>query len=129
LKGIDVPIAAGESLETVPDLEDLRDRGGMQLALLDVQRLGGPILWLRAAAALAARGARIGSHVYTPQSVQLLACVDDPLPVEVFDWSDPLFAVPPQPDGDGQLAVQGPGFGVDLDLSVLRKHGQLVLEI
>jgi L-alanine-DL-glutamate epimerase-like enolase superfamily enzyme len=129
LKGIDVPIAAGESLETVPDLEDLRDRGGMQLALLDVQRLGGPILWLKAAAALAARGARIGSHVYTPQSVQLLACVDDPLPVEVFDWSDPLFVAPPRPDRDGQLEVRGPGFGVDLELSVLRKHGQLVLEI
>ena len=99
------------------------------LALLDVQRLGGPILWLKAASALAARGARIGAHVYTPQSVQLLACVDDPLPVEVFDWSDPLFVVPPHPDRDGQSAVQGPGFGVDLNVSFLRKHGQLVLEV
>ena len=129
LKGIDAPIAAGESLETIPDLEDLRNRGGMQLALLDVQRLGGPILWLRAASALAARGARIGSHVYTPQSVQLLACVDDPLPVEVFDWSDPLFVTPPRPDSEGRLAVQGPGFGVDLDLAVLRTHGELVLAV
>ena len=126
LTGIGAPIAAGESLETVADLEELRDRGGMQYALLDVQRLGGPMLWLEAAVALAARDARIGSHVYTPQSVHLMACVDDSLPVEVFDWSDPLFVVPPRPDGDGRLAVQGPGFGVDLDVDFLHTHGARV---
>jgi mandelate racemase len=126
LKGIDAPIAAGESLETVPDLDELRDRGGMQYALLDVQRLGGPLMWLEAASALAARGARIGSHVYTPQSVHLMSCVDDPLPVEVFDWSDPLFVVPPRPGGNGRLAVKGPGFGVDLDFGVLHAHGAMV---
>ena len=129
LKGITAPIAAGESLETVADLEELRDRGGMQFALLDVQRLGGPLLLLDAAAALAAHGARIGSHVYTPQSAHLMACVDDPLPVEVFDWSDPLFVEPPRPDGDGRLAVDGPGFGVDLDYEFLRTHGARVATI
>lgn len=128
LKGITAPIAAGESLETIADLEELRDRGGMQLALLDVQRLGGPLLLLDAATALAAHGARIGSHVYTPQSAHLMACVEDPLPVEVFGWSDPLFVEPPRPDGDGRLAVQGPGFGVDLDYDFLRAHGDRVVE-
>jgi L-alanine-DL-glutamate epimerase-like enolase superfamily enzyme len=99
----------------------------MQYALLDVQRLGGPVRWLRTAAALAARGARIGSHVYTPQSAHLMACVDDPLPVEVFDWSDPLFVEPPGADADGRLAVQGPGFGVEVDLDLLHTHGERVV--
>jgi mandelate racemase len=126
LRGIDAPVAAGESLETIAELDELRDRGGMQYALLDVQRLGGPLSWLRAAAALAANGARIGSHVYTPQSAHLMACVDDPLPVEVFDWSDPLFVTPPQPRSDGRLAVEGPGFGVDRRIDVLERHGELV---
>jgi len=127
LKGISAPVAAGESLETIADLEELRDRGGMQYALLDVQRLGGPVLWLRTASALAARGARIGSHVYTPQSAHLMACVDDPLPVEVFDWSGPLFVEPPGADADGRLAVQGPGFGVEVDLDLLHTHGERVV--
>jgi L-alanine-DL-glutamate epimerase-like enolase superfamily enzyme len=129
LKGIGAPIAAGESLETIPDLDELRDLGGMQYALLDVQRLGGPLSWLRTASALAALGARIGSHVYTPHSVHLMACVDDPLPVEVFDWSDPLFVVPPASDANGSLAVQGPGFGVDLDIDFLRAHGERVFAV
>jgi mandelate racemase len=127
LKGIGAPVAAGESLETVADLEELRDRGGMQFALLDVQRLGGPMLLLSAAATLAARGARIGSHVYTPQSAHLMACIADPLPVEMFDWSDPLFVEPPRPDIDGRLAVRGPGFGVDLDGDFLHAHGTRVV--
>ncbi|MEO5838943.1 MAG: enolase C-terminal domain-like protein [Acidimicrobiales bacterium] len=126
LKGIGAPLAAGESLETIPDLDELRDLGGMQYALLDVQRLGGPVLWLRAASALAAKGARIGSHVYTPHSVHLMACIDDPLPVEVFDWSDPLFVVPPAADANGELTVVGPGFGMDLDFDFLRAHGERV---
>ena len=128
LRGITAPVAAGESLETAADLEELRDRGGMQFALLDVQRLGGPLTLLHAASALAARGARIGSHVYTPQSVHLMACVDEPLPVEVFDWSDPLFAQPPRPDAEGRLAVQGPGFGVDLNVAVLHQYGELAVK-
>jgi L-alanine-DL-glutamate epimerase-like enolase superfamily enzyme len=126
LRGVGAAVAAGESLETVADLDELRDLGGMQYALLDVQRLGGPLTWLHAAATLAAKGARIGSHVYTPQSTHLMACVDDPLPVEVFDWSDPLFVAPPRPDADGQLAVKGPGFGVELAVDVLRRHGELI---
>lgn len=126
LRGIDAPVAAGESLETAADLEELRDRGGMQYALLDVQRLGGPLTLLHAAWVLGARGAHIGSHVYTPQSAHLMACVDDPLPVEVFDWSDPLFVAPPRPGADGRLAVEGPGFGVELHAAVLQQHGRLV---
>jgi mandelate racemase len=126
LRGIDAPVAAGESLETVSDLDELRERGGMQYALLDVQRLGGPLTLLHAAVTLAAKGARIGSHVYTPQSAHLMACVDDPLPVEVFDWSDPLFVAPPRPDADGRLAVEGPGFGVELADDVLQRHGRLI---
>jgi L-alanine-DL-glutamate epimerase-like enolase superfamily enzyme len=59
-------------------------------------------------------------------STHLLACVDDPLPVEVFDWSDALFAVAPVPRPDGRLAVDGPGLGVDLDPDALDRLGALV---
>jgi L-alanine-DL-glutamate epimerase-like enolase superfamily enzyme len=115
------PLAAGESLTTVAALTDLRTSHGMDDLLLDVQMLGGPSAFLAAARALSALGARIGSHIFTPHSVHLLACVDDPLPVEVFDWSDPLMVQPPQPDAQGRLAVAGPGFGVELDGDALER--------
>ena len=81
---------------------------GLAHALLDVQRLGGPRNWLSAATVLAVTGTRIGGHVYTPYSIHLLAAVADPLPVEVFDWSDALFAKVSAPDVRGRLTVAGP---------------------
>ena len=127
LKGLAAPLAAGESLETLDDLEALRARCSLDYALLDVQRIGGPQLFLQCAHALAARGARIGSHVYTAHSLHLLAAVNEPLPVEVFDWSDPLIARPPSAEPDGRILVRGPGFGIDINNDVLHRHGRQVL--
>lgn len=118
------PIASGESLETVADVVALHEQARLDAVLLDVQRLGGPRGWLRTAGASAARGARIGAHVCTPWSLHLLAAVDDPLPVEVFDWSDALFAEPPRPGADGRLQVAGPGFGIELATDALAHHGR-----
>jgi L-alanine-DL-glutamate epimerase-like enolase superfamily enzyme len=120
------PLAAGESLESLAELTALRGHARVDFVLLDVQRLGGPMRFLAAASALAAAGARIGAHVYTGISAHLLACVDDPLPVEVFDWSDPLLDPPPAPGADGRLAVAGPGLGLALRSDTLDRFGQLV---
>jgi L-alanine-DL-glutamate epimerase-like enolase superfamily enzyme len=118
------PVAAGESLESTAELTALRTAARVDFALLDVGRLGGPMRWLAAAGVLAAAGARIGAHIYTGVSAHLLACVDDPLPVEVFDWDDALMQSPPAPDSRGQVAVTGPGFGLALRRETLRHHGE-----
>jgi L-alanine-DL-glutamate epimerase-like enolase superfamily enzyme len=120
------PVAAGESLTTQDELLALWRAGGVGAVLLDVQQIGGPRRFLAAAGRLAAEGARIGAHVFTPVSTQLLACVEDPLPVEVFDWSDPLWSVAPRPGADGSLPVAGPGLGTTVDLDALGRLGRLV---
>lgn len=122
-------LAAGESLQTVGQLRELAATSRLDAALLDVQMLGGPIRFLATARALAAEGVRIGAHVYTAYSAHLLACVDDPLPVESFDWSDALLREPPMPDASGRLAVRGPGFGLPLDRAALEHHGVQVVAL
>ncbi len=119
-------VAAGESLTDRSELLALRTRDGIDAVLLDVQQVGGPARFLRAAEELAAAGARIGAHVFTPVSTQLLACIDEPLPVEVFDWSDALFTAAPAPGADGRLPVSGPGVGTELDLAAIGRLGALV---
>lgn len=119
-------VAAGESLTDLSDLLALRTDAGIDAVLLDVQQVGGPMRFLRAAEQLVTLGARVGAHVFTPVSTHLLACIHDPLPVEVFDWSDALWAVPPAPGPDGRLLVRGPGLGVELDLAALERLGTLV---
>jgi len=118
------PIAAGEPLTDLEALLALRTEAGVDAVLLDVQQVGGPRRFLDAAAALRPLGARIGAHVFTPVSTHLLACVDDPLPVEVFDWSDALWRTPPTPDVDGRVPVRGPGLGIELDLDALHRLGE-----
>lgn len=118
-----VPVAAGESVQTLPELEQLRSACALDVVLLDVQQLGGPLRFLAAAHALALQGARITSHIYTGPSAHLLACVDDPLPVEVFDWSDLLMDPPPAPRADGRVPVEGAGLGVTLRRATLDTYG------
>jgi len=118
-------VAAGESLTDLEPLLALRT-DGVDAVLLDVQQVGGPRRFLDATARLAEVGARVGAHVFTPVSTQLLACVDDPLPVEVFDWSDALWATPLRPDRAGQIPVRQPGLGLDLEVGALHRHGRMV---
>jgi L-alanine-DL-glutamate epimerase-like enolase superfamily enzyme len=126
LGAIAAPVAIGESVRELAELESLRRAYAPDDALLDVQQLGGPLQWLAAAHALASQGMRIGSHIYTAVSAHLLACVGDPLPVEVFDWSDALYDPPPVPGADGRIVVAGPGLGAALRRDTLARFGQLV---
>ena len=126
LDGTAAMIAAGESLTDLDALVELRTEGRVDAVLLDVQQVGGPRRFLDAAARLDQLGARVGAHVFTPVSAQLLACIEDPLPVEVFDWSDALWPTPIGPDLTGRIAVRGPGLGPELDLAALRRHGRMV---
>jgi L-alanine-DL-glutamate epimerase-like enolase superfamily enzyme len=119
-------VAAGESSTDLDELVDLRTRGRVGAVLLDVQQIGGPQRFLAASSRLVALGARIGAHIFTPVSAQLLACVADPLPVEVFDWSDPLWTDPCAPGDDGRIPVGGPGLGVELDMDALHTVGRMV---
>jgi L-alanine-DL-glutamate epimerase-like enolase superfamily enzyme len=49
------------------------------------------------------------------------------MPVEVFDWWHPVFTDAPEPDGDGRLAVRGPGLGRSLNEESLRRYGVAAL--
>jgi L-alanine-DL-glutamate epimerase-like enolase superfamily enzyme len=123
--GLAAPLAAGESIQTIEGLVALTERARLDAVLLDVQQLGGPTRFFEAAHALASR-TRIGAHIYTAQSAHLLACVDHPLPLEAFDWSDSLFVQPPAPGRDGRVAITGPGFGVELNDHTLHDHGHAI---
>lgn len=122
----DLPcIAAGENCESTGALLQLR-RDGVWHLILDVQMLGGPVRFLEAARALHALGCRVGSHLFAHESCHLLSVLPQSMPVEVLDWWNPLFDQMPQPDGDGRLAVEGPGLGRTLRADTLTRYGQAV---
>lgn len=129
MSGCEAFIAAGESCETTDALLALRTTGKVDGVLLDVQRLGGPAAFLGAAHRLSAAGARIGAHMFHHFTPHLLAVVDNPLPVEILDWADPLFEEAPRPDVDGRLSVRGPGFGNRVNQETLTRYGTLAARL
>jgi L-alanine-DL-glutamate epimerase-like enolase superfamily enzyme len=118
-------VAAGESCIATAELLALR-RAGINRLILDVQYIGGPLHFLEAARTLQALGCEIGSHTFAHESLHLLGALPDSMPVEVFDWWHPIFNEEPEPDGQGRLAVQGPGLGRTLNGETLARCGQQV---
>jgi L-alanine-DL-glutamate epimerase-like enolase superfamily enzyme len=119
-------VAAGEACISLSELLALRQVGINRL-ILDVQYLGGPLRFLEAARTLQALGCEVGSHTFAFESLHLLAALPHSMPVEVFDWWQPVFTEAPEPDGVGQLAVRGPGLGRSLNMESLRRYGRPVL--
>jgi L-alanine-DL-glutamate epimerase-like enolase superfamily enzyme len=117
-------IAAGETCTSLAQLIALR-RAGILRLILDVQYLGGPLHFLEAARVLQALGSEVGSHVNSHESLHMLAALPESMPVEVFDWWQPIFNEIPQPGADGRLAVSGPGMGRTLNEDSLRRYGTL----
>lgn len=120
-------VAAGESLTSLEALRDLHETGAVGAILLDVQQVGGPARFLDAARELGSAGAKIGAHIFTHVSAHLLAGIDDPLPLEIFDWSDALCSAPLRPGPSGRVAIRGPGFGMQPDRAALEHYGHRVL--
>jgi L-alanine-DL-glutamate epimerase-like enolase superfamily enzyme len=128
IAGRAVELAAGESCCTHEELCELVDVGKLTRLLPDIGALGGPMQFLRAAHSLEQRGASISSHLFPQYSSHLLAALGRPLPLEMADWWDVLFLDRCQPDPDGRVRIEGPGFGMRLDQEALRKCGERVLE-
>jgi len=118
-------VAAGEVCISLSELLALRGQG-IERLILDVEYLGGPLRFLEAARTLQALGCEVGSHTFAHESVHLLAALPDSMPVEVFDWWHPVFTEEPEPDGNGRLAVRGPGLGRSLNEGNLLRFGRRV---
>jgi len=122
-------IAAGEKATTARELYELYARGGLRKLIIDVQYVGGPIRFLEIARTLNALGATLGAHRFSHYSTHLLASLPRSLPVELLDWTNPVFHPLGGPDATGQLNVEGPGFRIDLDQGVLDRYGSKVVTI
>ena len=119
-------IAVGETCTEQKPLLDLHAESKVPAVIIDMQHVGGPVRFLESARALAAMGARIGSHAFTHHSTHLLSCVPDSLPVENLDWWDCLYSPALTLDPWGRISVAGPGFGVGIRQEMIARHGRPV---
>jgi len=123
-RALDTPIASGETEYTRHGLRGMVERRAADVLMPDLQRMGGFTEFRRVIGQLAAADLPFSPHLFTEQSLHLLAAADNGLYAEHMPWFAPLYRESLELDAEGDLAVPdrpGVGFTFDWDrLEALR---------
>ena len=109
---LDVPIAAGEHLYGLDAFQKTFDARAVNIAIIDLARVGGITPWIKVAALAEARGIPVAGHVIPEVHVHLLSAVPNGHLVEYMPRSVPIFDSSLQLEDGHLLAPQAPGLGV-----------------
>jgi len=127
-QAINMPVTAGQSEITSHAIRRLIDAHAVDLVNYDVSEGGGVTDWLRASGLCAAAGIAMAHHEESQIASHLLAAVPHGTYAECF--ADPardpvwqLMWINRPAIKDGMMMVStGPGFGIELDQSMLDKY-------
>ncbi len=116
-----VPIAVGENLHTEHRFREYLDAGAADVLQPNVVRVGGITPFLRIAALVRERGARLAPHLLPELSAQLAFALPDPVRIEdVEDARFEQLGVLSEPTGlrfDHGVVEGGPALGLGLHLA------------
>ena len=87
----------------------------------DLQRMGGPSEFMRAAALCQAWHQPVSSHLFTETSAHLLAAAPNGLILEHMPWWQELFTEPLRVEGGCVVLSEKPGIGVELSTMALKR--------
>lgn len=119
---VSVPITAGETAFSSFDVVRLVDGRAVDIVMPDLQRIGGPSEFRRAAAVASSHHLPVTSHFFTEYSLSLAGAIEGMTLVEHIDWFAPLFAESPELV-DGRLRIPDrPGTGFTFDPAAVADH-------
>ncbi|MCH7605912.1 MAG: mandelate racemase/muconate lactonizing enzyme family protein [Chloroflexi bacterium] len=119
---LDVPIAAGERLYTLDQFQQTFDARAVDIAIIDLARVGGITPWMKVAAMAEARGIPVAGHVIPEVHVHLLSAVPNGHLVEYMPRSVPIFKSSLRLESGHLVAPQEPGLGVELDEAACERY-------
>ena len=113
---LDTPVASGESVYgSGAILEMLRLRSA-DVLMPDLQRMGGPAAFLKAAALAEAHEVPVSGHLFPEMSLALLASLSNAILLEYMPWASPVYAEQVELDAQGNAVVPDrPGWGYRFD--------------
>lgn len=119
---LDTPIASGETVHTHRGVLRMLQAGSADILMPDVQRMGGPTEFLKAAALCEAFHTPVSSHLFPEISLPLLAAIPGAYYLEHMPWFEPLYGRAVTLDRHGHAVVpDGPGWGVAFDPAAIRR--------
>jgi L-alanine-DL-glutamate epimerase-like enolase superfamily enzyme len=118
---LDMRIATGETDYGSAAIKRHLELRTADVLMPDLQRMGGPTEFLRAAALCHAWHQPVSSHLFTEISAHLLAAVPNGLILEHMAWWQDLFTEPLKIDGGCVVLSDKPGTGLELSQTALKR--------
>ena len=120
---LDVPVASGESVYGSRGILDMLRVRACDIVMPDLQRVGGPTEFMKAAAFADAFDTPASNHCYTEMSMQLLAAIPNFIVLEYMPWLEPIYAERLKLDPQGNaIAPDAPGWGFAFDQAAIKTY-------
>ena len=119
---LDVPIAAGEHLFGLDAFQKTLEARAVDIAIIDLARVGGITPWMKAANLAQARGIPVAGHVMTEIHIHLLAAVPNGHLVEYLPRSGPILKSTLRLEDGHLVASEAPGLGIELDEAACERY-------
>ena len=119
---LQVPIAAGEHIYHLDGFRTLLEARAVDVVILDLARVGGVTPWRKIAAIAQAHRVPVCGHVVPEIQVHLLASVPNGHMVEYVPRSAGILTTMPRIEQGELVAPSGPGLGLELDETAVRRH-------
>ncbi|CAN5692705.1 mandelate racemase/muconate lactonizing enzyme family protein [soil metagenome] len=113
---LDTPIASGESVYTSKGVREMLQLGSVDVLMPDLQRMGGPGEFIKAAHLAEAFDIPVSGHLFPEMSLALMASLPNAAIVEVMPWASPLYKEKIELNDKGEAIVPDrAGWGFSLD--------------
>jgi L-alanine-DL-glutamate epimerase-like enolase superfamily enzyme len=122
-RALDMPIATGESVYTSRGAMEILRHKGADVLMPDLQRMGGPSEFLKAAALAESFDIPVSGHLYPEMSVGLMAAIPNALILEYMDWVSRIYRERLEFNEQGHAIVpERPGWGFSFDPAVIDRY-------
>ena len=119
---LDIPVAGGEHVYHLDDFRRLLDARGVNIAIMDLARVGGITPWRKIAALAQAHHVPVCGHVVPEVHVHLLAAVPNGHLVEYMPRSEAILQTKLQLDNGQLIAPEAPGLGIVLNPDAVERY-------
>jgi L-alanine-DL-glutamate epimerase-like enolase superfamily enzyme len=118
---LEVPVAGGEHLYQLEQFNRLFQARAVNIAIIDLARVGGITPWRKIAALAQACRVPVCGHVVPEVHVHLLAAVPNGYMVEYMPRSAAILRTTPALEDGSLLVPQAPGLGIELDEAAVQR--------
>ena len=119
---LDMPVASGETEYTSRGMFEMARARSADVLMPDLQRMGGPTEFLKAAHIAEAFNIPVSSHLFPEMSLALLAAVPNAIFLEYMPWCEPAYRERITLDAHGRAIVPDrPGWGFAFDPKAIER--------